>query len=89
MTQEAFSRAARTYGDTIYRVAYHALRNRADAEDVMQTVLMKLLEQKKEFESEEHLKHWLLRVAVNESRRELTDETEEEDPGYVRQQIVP
>lgn len=71
MTQEAFSRAARTYGDTIYRVAYHALRNRADAEDVMQTVLMKLLEQKKEFESEEHLKHWLLRVAVNESRREL------------------
>ena len=89
MTQEAFSRAARTYGDTIDRVAYHALRNRADAEDVMQTVLMKLLEQKKEFESEEHLKHWLLRVAVNESRRELTDETEEEDPGYVRQQIVP
>ena len=89
MTQEAFSRAARTYGDTIYRVAYHALRNRADAEDVMQTVLMKLLEQKKEFKSEEHLKHWLLRVAVNESRRELTDETEEEDPGYVRQQIVP
>lgn len=71
MTQEAFSRAARTYGDTIYRVAYHALRNRADAEDVMQTVLMKLLEQKKEFESEEHLKHCLLRVAVNESRREL------------------
>ena len=45
MTQEAFSRAARTYGDTIYRVAYHALRNRADAEDVMQTVLMKLLEE--------------------------------------------
>ena len=89
MTQEAFSRAARTYGDTIYRGAYHALRNRADAEDVMQTVMMKLLEQKKEFESEEHLKHWLLRVAVNESRRELTDETEEEDPGYVRQQIVP
>ena len=25
MTDEAFARAARTYGDTIYRVAYHAL----------------------------------------------------------------
>ena len=55
MTDEAFSRAARTYGDTLFRVAYHALQNRADAEDVMQTVL----------------KHWLLRVAVNESRKVL------------------
>ena len=69
MTQEEFSRAARTYGDTIYRVALHALKNPADAEDVMQTVLLKLFEEKKSFESEEHRKHWLLRVAVNESRR--------------------
>ena len=71
MTQEEFSRAARTYGDTIYRVALHALKNPADAEDVMQTVLLKLFEEKKSFESEEHRKHWLLRVAVNESRRLL------------------
>ena len=69
MTDDQFSRAARTYGDTVYRVAYHALKNSADAEDVMQTVLLKLYEYPKEFESEEHLKHWLLRVAVNESRR--------------------
>ena len=37
----------------------------------MQTVLLKLYEYKKEFESEEHMKHWILRVAVNESRRVL------------------
>ena len=71
MTDEAFSRAARTYGDTLFRVAYHALQNRADAEDVMQTVLLRLYESRKEFESEAHLKHWLLRVAVNESRKVL------------------
>ena len=71
MTQEEFSRAARTYGDTIYRVALHALKNPADAEDVMQTVLLKLFEEKKAFESEEHLKRWVLRVAVNESRKLL------------------
>lgn len=71
MTDEAFARAARTYGDTVYRVAYHALGNPSDAEDVMQTVLLRLYEYKKEFESEEHMKHWLLRVAVNESRRTL------------------
>ena len=71
MTDEAFAQAARTYGDTIYRVAYHALNNPADAEDVAQTVLLRLYEHKKEFESEEHMKHWLLRVAVNESRKLL------------------
>ena len=71
MTDEAFARAARTYGDTIYRVAYHALSSPHDAEDVMQTVLLRLYESKKDFESEEHMKHWILRVAVNESRRVL------------------
>ena len=71
MTDEAFAQAARTYGDAVYRVAYHALGSPQDAEDVMQTVLLKLYECKKEFESEEHMKHWLLRVAVNESRRLL------------------
>lgn len=71
MTDEAFAQAARTYGDTIYRVAYHALGSPHDAEDVMQTVLLRLYECKKEFESEEHMKRWLLRVAVNESRHVL------------------
>ena len=52
-------------------MAYHALKNRADAEDVMQTTLLRLLEHRQPFESEEHMKHWLLRVAVNESRKLL------------------
>ena len=71
MTEEQFSQAARVYGDTIYRVACHALGSREDAEDVMQTVLLKLFECGKEFESEEHMKHWILRVSVNESKKVL------------------
>ena len=71
LTDESFTSAVRTYGDTVYRVAYHALKNRADAEDVMQTTLLRLLEHRQPFESEEHMKHWLLRVAVNESRKLL------------------
>ena len=63
MTEETFERVARTYGDMLYRVAYHALKNRADAEDVTQTVLLKLYQQGDRFESEEHRKHWLLRAA--------------------------
>ena len=71
MTDEAFAQAVRVYGDTVYRVAYHALNSSHDAEDVMQTVFLRLYERKKDFESEEHMKHWLLRVAVNESRKQL------------------
>ena len=71
MTEEEFGQAARTYGDMIYRVAYHGLKNRPDAEDVMQTVLLKLFESKVEYASQDHLKHWLLRVTVNESRKLL------------------
>ena len=71
LTDAAFEGAVERYGDTVFRLAYSYLKNRADAEDVMQTVMLKLFEYDKEFESEAHLKHWLLRVAVNESRRLL------------------
>ena len=81
MTDETFEQAARTYGDMLYRVAYHALKNRADAEDVVQTVLLKLYQQKDEFDGEDHLKHWLLRVAVNESRKLLRS--------FWRRRVVP
>ena len=71
MTDETFRQAALAYGDTLYRVAFHALKNRADAEDVVQTVLLRLCQREEPFHGEDHLKHWLLRVTVNESRRLL------------------
>ena len=71
MGNEAFEEAARLYGDAIYRVACHALGDRAEAEDVTQTVLLRLYQHKGNFESEEHRKHWIFRVAVNESRKVL------------------
>lgn len=72
MTDEEFTRAARQYGNTMFRVAVHGLKSAADAEDVVQTVLLKLYERPQPFESDEHLKHWLLRVTVNECRRTLS-----------------
>ena len=52
-------------------MAYQALKNRADAEDVMQTALLRLLESDTAFESEAHMRNWLIHVAVNESRKIL------------------
>lgn len=71
MTDEEFERAARAYGDTVFRVACHAVGSRTEAEDVVQTVLLRLYQHPEGFRSEDHLKHWLIRVAVNESRKLL------------------
>lgn len=71
MTEEGFEQAVRAYANTIFRVACHALKDRQEAEDVTQTVLLRLYQYAGEFQSGEHLKHWLLRVTVNESRKVL------------------
>ena len=71
MTEEAFAQAVEEYGDTLFRVAYSCLRNRSDAQDVMQETLLKFYMEKKPFQSPEHEKRWLIRVAVNESKKLL------------------
>ena len=71
MTEEAFARAVEEYGDTLFRVAYSCLRNRSDAQDVMQETLLKFYMEKKPFQSPQHEKRWLIRVAVNESTKLL------------------
>ena len=57
------------WGDTVLRVGYTWTGNLQDAQDVSQTVLLKLYREKTEFESDEHVKRWLIRVAVNEGRK--------------------
>lgn len=54
------------YGDMLYRVAYQYTRNRSEAEDITQDVFVAMLK-KLPFKSEEHLKAWLIRVAINKS----------------------
>lgn len=58
-------RAVYAYSDTIYRVAYHYLKNREDAEDITHDVLLKWMEKAPPFSSPEHEKAWFIRVTVN------------------------
>lgn len=58
-------------GNAIYRLAYSYLKNTHDAEDVLQDTLVQFLKKKPEFESKEHRKAWLLRVASNLSKNRL------------------
>lgn len=57
------------YRDDVYRLAVSYTRSREDAEDVCQTVFLKLMEQKPIDPGKE--KHWLLRVTANECRNLL------------------
>ena len=56
------------YTSLIFRVSYCILGNRDDAEDAVQDAFLKYLTKAPEFESEEHRKAWLIRVATNISK---------------------
>ena len=56
------------YQENILRAAFSICRNREDAEDVVQNTFLQYLHTKQEFDSEEHIRAWLLRTAVNQSK---------------------
>ena len=68
MSKEEFTAFAEKYMDTIYRVAYSWTKNSDDANDVTQDVLIQLYKTTKEFESDSHIKNWLIKVTVNQCK---------------------
>lgn len=69
-TQEA-ERLVETYSDLILRLSCTWLRSTHDAEDICQTVLLKLLTGEERFDSPEHEKAWVIRTAINACKDEL------------------
>ncbi len=57
------------YRDRVFAVGFNYFRNSMDADDVVQETFLKLLRSNKDFESEEHLRNWIMKVAVNECKR--------------------
>lgn len=60
--------AFRRYGDRVFAAAFSVCRNRDDADDVVQDTFLKYCSPEREFDSETHIKAWLLRVAINRAR---------------------
>ena len=71
MDQALFDRVYETYGPALYRFCLLQMKNPADAEDVLQDVLIKRLYQAHRFKSPEHERNWLFQVARNQCRDEL------------------
>ena len=68
MTKEEYVRLVNLYFEDIYRIAYSGCRNVQDAEDVTQETFFAMLQCKKIFESDAHVKYWLMRVAINKCK---------------------
>lgn len=64
------SEAVRTYGDMVYRLALVRTDQTADAEDIFSEVFLKLLQNARKIESEDHLKAWLLHVTIQSANKQ-------------------
>ena len=64
--------ALEKYADMIYRIAFSYTKNSHDADDVLQEVFLRYIKNDGFWQSEEHRKAWLIRVAINCSKSLLT-----------------
>lgn len=69
MDTQKYTETVKKYSSMVYRIAFHDCRNRADAEDIMQNVFLRLYRSKDAPQEEEHIRHWLVQVTIRESKR--------------------
>ena len=58
-------RVVETYSDMLLRLCLHYVRQRSEAEDIVQTVYLRMIQSAPVFSSESHEKAWLIRTAIN------------------------
>lgn len=70
-----------TYSALLFRVAHSVLRSRAEAEDVVQDVFVRILEHRRSLSAVRDLRVWLIRIAWNlalDRRRRIRPEQMDE-----------
>ena len=71
MRKEDVEKALECHGNRVMSLAYSYLHSVEDAEDVLQETMVRLFQRTENFNDEEHVKAWLLRVAANISKNVL------------------
>ncbi len=66
--RQSLHELAAMYQDNLFAVAFNICQNTQDAEDVIQDTFVQYYTTKKEFDNEEHIRAWLIRVAVNKAK---------------------
>ena len=62
--QELFEK----YQDNLYIIAFNVCKSVEDAKDVVQDTFIQYYMAKKEFDNEQHIRAWLIRVAINKAK---------------------
>lgn len=57
-----------TYADTVKRICMVYVKNTVETEDIFQTVFFKYATSDIHFESDDHLKAWLIKITVNQCK---------------------
>ena len=70
-TEENLRKTIDSYADILYRICFTMVKNTYDAEDIVQNTFIKYYQSEKVFDSNEHKKSWLIRVAVNECKDQI------------------
>lgn len=60
------------YKNNIYAIAFNVCRNVQDAEDVVQDTFIQYISLNKNYETEQHIRAWLIRVAINKAKNKNT-----------------
>ena len=56
------------YGTTIYNIAYYYVKNKYDADDILQNVCLSLYKRQPVFKNDEHERAYIIRTAINTSK---------------------
>ncbi len=56
------------YGRMVLQIAYQNTADMSEAEDITQEVFLKLIRNIKDFNDNEHIKAWLIRVTINQCK---------------------
>lgn len=71
MTKEHFAEQVLSSEDILFKVAMSMLKNEADAQDAMQTAVLKAFEKLGSLRREEYFRTWLLRILINVCKAQL------------------
>lgn len=69
----SYEQVVRQYARAVLAACVMRLQNQADAEDCFQNTFLKLYTKSPDFVDQNHLKAWLLRVAINECKKHFRD----------------
>jgi RNA polymerase sigma-70 factor (ECF subfamily) len=79
---EAFTELVRRHSGQVYGLSLNMLRNREDAEDNLQNVLVKAFHHIDRFEGNSQFSTWLVRITINEALMKLRKRNSERISDY-------